>query len=150
MKVKWKNQKLLVTGGASFIGSHLVDKLLTLGTDVVVADDLSSGRMENLQYKFKKAGKETWGSENLVFYKGDLRMKDFAQKVMKDVGIVFHLAASHGGRGYIQSHPVQCCTNMALDQMVFEEAYRAGVDKICFASSACVYPPYLQEEQGSS
>jgi len=39
---------------------------------------------------------------------------------------------------------------MILDQLVFEEAYKAGVDRICFASSACVYPAYLQEETGSS
>ncbi len=148
--MKWKNKKSLVTGGASFIGSHLVDKLLNLGSEVVVADDLSSGKMENLHYKLKKTGKTIWHSESLEFNKGDLRDRSFARKVMKGADLVFHLAASHGGRGYIQNHPVQCCTNMALDQTVFEEAYQAGVHKICFASSACVYPSYLQEELGST
>lgn len=139
-----------MTGGASFIGSHLVDKLLSLDARVRVADDLSSGRIDNLQYKLKKTGKASWDATNLFIYRGDLRRKEFSKKMMKDIDVVFHLAASHGGRGYIQSHPVQCCTNMALDQTVFEEACLAGVNKICFASSACVYPSYLQEEQGSN
>ena len=63
---------------------------------------------------------------------------------------MFHLAASHGGRGYIHTHPVECCTNMAVDQIVFEAAWKEGVESICHASSACVYPAYLQEETGSS
>ena len=45
----WKESKVLVTGGASFIGSHLVDKLVDLGANVTVVDDLSSGKKENLQ-----------------------------------------------------------------------------------------------------
>ena len=69
---------------------------------------------------------------------------------MKDQEIIFHLAALHGGRGYIDSHPAECCSNMLLDEMVFQEALRAGVDRVCFASSACVYPSYLQESTGSS
>jgi UDP-glucose 4-epimerase len=69
---------------------------------------------------------------------------------MKNVDTVFHLAASHGGRGYIDTHPVECCTNMMLDQLVFEEAFKEGVERICFASSACVYPKYLQAEAGST
>lgn len=69
---------------------------------------------------------------------------------MKDQDVVFHLAALHGGRGYIDSHPAQCCSNMILDQLVFQEAWRAGVGRVCFASSACVYPSFLQEETGSS
>ena len=145
----WKNRMVLVTGGASFIGSHLVDRLLSEGSHVVVADDFSSGRLENLQYPLKRIGR-LWAAENLTVLRGDLKRKDFARSVMKDIEVVFHLAAAHGGRGYIDTHPVQCCTNMALDQTVFEEAYDAGVERTCFASSACVYPSYLQEETGST
>jgi UDP-glucose 4-epimerase len=59
---------------------------------------------------------------------------------------VFHLAASHGGRGYIDTHPVECTTNMVLDGTVFAAAHANGVDRIAFASSACVYPVGLQEK----
>lgn len=146
----WKNRKVLVTGGASFISSHLVDTLLAKGAVVKVADDLSSGKLDNLEYPLKKTGSNTWKSGDLSVFKGDLKERPFTRSVMKDVDTVFHLAALHGGRGYIDSHPAQCCTNMILDQLVFEEAHRASVDRVCFASSACVYPSYLQEETGSS
>jgi UDP-glucose 4-epimerase len=140
----------LVTGGASFISSHLVDSLLEKGVSVRVGDDFSSGSLKNLRYPLKKIGPRSWVSGNLSVLQGDLKERAFTRSVMKDVNRVFHLAALHGGRGYIDTHPAQCCTNMILDQLVFEEAHKAGVDRICFASSACVYPTYLQEETGSS
>ncbi len=146
----WKNKKVLVTGGASFISSHLVDSLLAKGAIVKVADDFSSGKLTNLEYPFKEIGTNIWRSGNLTVFRGDLKERPFTQSMVKDVDAVFHLAALHGGRGYIDSHPAQCCTNMILDQLVFEEANKAGVDRVCFASSACVYPSYLQEETGSS
>ena len=148
--VMWKNRVVLVTGGASFISSHLVDSLLRKGATVKVADDFSSGKLTNLEYPLKRDNPGAWTHGDLSVWKGDLKEKSFARSMMKDVDTVFHLAALHGGRGYIHTHPAECCTNMILDQLVFEEAHRAGVDRICFASSACVYPSYLQEETGSS
>jgi nucleoside-diphosphate-sugar epimerase len=146
----WKDRSVLVTGGASFIGSHLVDSLLKKGATVTVADDFSSGKLENLEHRLKQRPKGTWRSGNLFIHRVDLKDRRLTRRVMKDVEAVFHLAAQHGGRGYIHTHPAECCTNMALDQIVFEEAWRAGVEHVCFASSACVYPDYLQEEAGSS
>jgi UDP-glucose 4-epimerase len=147
----WKNKKVLVTGGASFIGSHLVDTLLRTGAIVTVADDLSSGKLENLEYSLKKGqAANHWFSKDLNVWVGDLKDISFTKSVMHDQDVVFHLAALHGGRGYIDSHPAQCCSNMILDQLVFQEAWRAGVGRVCFASSACVYPSYLQEATGSS
>jgi nucleoside-diphosphate-sugar epimerase len=147
----WKNREVLVTGGASFIGSHLVDTLLKMGAVITVADDLSSGKLANLEYSLKK-GKEgnIWTSKDLTVTVGDLKDISFTRSVMKNKDTVFHLAALHGGRGYIDSHPSECCTNMILDQLVFQEAFRADVKHVCFASSACVYPSYLQETEGSS
>jgi UDP-glucose 4-epimerase len=140
-----------VTGGASFIGSHLVDNLLRLGSVVTVADDLSSGKLENLAYPLKRGEKNnSWFFKNLNVWTGDLKDRSFTRFVMEGKDIVFHLAALHGGRGYIDTHPAQCCSNMILDQLVFEEAWRSGVNRICFASSACVYPSYLQKRKGSS
>jgi nucleoside-diphosphate-sugar epimerase len=148
-----KNKPILVTGGASFIGSTLVDTLIKRGASVVVADNFSSGKLSNLENhlpNLKKTSNNSWISDNLTIFEGDLKDRNFTRFVMKDVGSVFHLAAAHGGRGYIHSHPAQCCTNMALEQIVFEEAWKADVDRVCFASSACVYPSYLQSEKGST
>ncbi|MGW8289516.1 MAG: NAD-dependent epimerase/dehydratase family protein [Candidatus Bathyarchaeia archaeon] len=144
------NEKILVTGGASFIGSHLVDTLLKKEKTVVVADDFSSGKLSNLEYPFTQKQERRWSAPNLEVIQGDLKEKSFTKSVMEDVDIVFHLAALHGGRGYIDTHPAECCTNMILDQMIFETACAEGAKKVCFASSACVYPSYLQDETGSN
>jgi len=143
-------RNILVTGGASFIGSHLVDSLLKEGAMIKVADDFSSGKLSNLCYPLKEFGPKAWRSGNLSVFQGDLKDKSFAKSMMQDTEVVFHLAALHGGRGYIDTHPAECCSNMILDQLVFEEANKAGVQRICFASSACVYPSYLQDSTGSS
>ena len=145
-----KGKSVLVTGGASFIGSHLVDTLLSNGADVRVADDFSSGKLENLKYPLTRKSSEKWVSGKLTICKGDLKDKSFTMRMVDGVDVVFHLAALHGGRGYINAHPAECSTNMILDQLVFEESWKAGVDRICFASSACVYPAYLQEQTGSN
>ena len=134
--MNWSGTKTLVTGGASFIGSHLVDALVARGATVRVADDLSSGKLENLH---KSIG-------DVEFMEGDLRDRAFADKATAGREVVFHLAASHGGRGYIDTHPVECSTNMILDGSVFHSAWRAGVERVAFSSSACVYPTNLQDE----
>jgi nucleoside-diphosphate-sugar epimerase len=146
----WKDKIVLVTGGASFIGSHLVDSLLQKRAIVRVADDFSSGKLSNLEYPLRKRTGRFWSSKNLSVHRGDLKERSFTRSMIRDVDAIFHLAALHGGRGYIDSHPAQCCTNMILDQLVFEEAQRAGTERACFASSACVYPVHLQESTGSS
>jgi nucleoside-diphosphate-sugar epimerase len=57
---------------------------------------------------------------------------------------VFHLAADHGGRGYVDLHQVECSTNLILDGMIFKAAYEARVQKVVYASSGCVYPNHIQ------
>src|SRR5437762_14016110 len=103
--MSWDGTKVLVTGGASFIGSHLVDRLVELGASVRVADDLSSGRLDNLQLS----------RDRIEFLEGDLRDRDFARRAVEGVQIVFHLAACHGGRGFIATPPAACASNMVLD-----------------------------------
>ena len=126
----WQGKRVLVTGGASFIGSHIVDRLVALDAEVRVADDLSSGRLVNLEQS----------CHAVDFRQGDLRDRTFTREVMAGQQVVLHLAASHGGRGFIDTHPADCASNMVLDGIVIDEAHRAGLEKIAFASSACVYP----------
>ena len=146
----WKDKKVVVTGGASFIGSHLVDSLLKAGSEVKVADDFSSGKISNLEYPFENGRNGVWKYGDLTVVRGDLKDREFTRHVLEDADCVFHLAALHGGRGYIDTHPADCCTNMLLDQLIFEEACKIDVERICYASSACVYPSYLQEKTGST
>ncbi|MGH9013419.1 MAG: NAD-dependent epimerase/dehydratase family protein [Acidimicrobiia bacterium] len=132
----WTGRAVLVTGGASFIGSHLVEVLVTRGAHVRVIDDLSSGRRDNLAAV----------ADDVDLQVGDLGDPDVAHRVCADREVVFHLAADHGGRGYVDLHQVACATNLGLDQTLFDACRAAGVGKIAFASSGCVYPMHLQTE----
>jgi UDP-glucose 4-epimerase len=129
----YRGRTVLITGGASFIGSHLTELLLRAGARVTVVDDLSSGSLENLSDVL----------QDIRFLRGDLRVPEMARQAAHGQDIVFHLAAKHGGRGYIDTHPVECTNNMLLDHTVFAAA-AAAAQTIVFASSACVYPTHLQ------
>jgi nucleoside-diphosphate-sugar epimerase len=131
---------VLVTGGASFIGSHLVDALVARGARVKVADNLTSGREDNLAAHLAR------GAVELV--RADLAEPGVAARVIEGASVVFHLAADHGGRGYVDLHQAACASNLALDGMVFQACHRQRVDKVVFASSGCVYPNHLQTDPG--
>lgn len=140
----WKNKTVLVTGGASFIGSHLVDHLLEKDTPVIrVVDDLSSGREEHIRDHIN-AGRVEFHRADL--FNPDICQHDICQHMVKDIDIVFHLAALHGGRGYVDLHQADCARNMVLDGLLIKAAQEARIEKFVFASSACVYPNYLQRD----
>lgn len=134
----WQGRRVLVTGGASFIGSHLTDALVARGARVRVVDDLSSGKLENLRQHLADG--------TIEFIQADLREPGVARAAMQGIEVVFHLAADHGGRGYVDLHQAGPASNLFLDGLVFWEARRAGVEKIVYASSGCVYPNYLQSD----
>ena len=134
---EWRDERVLVTGGASFIGSHLVEDLVEQGARVRVADDFSSGTRDNLASV----------ADQVEVLDGNLKDISFADRATDGVDTVFHLAADHGGRGYISNYPANCATNMALDNVVYESAAKNGVDRITFASSACAYPTDIQQEK---
>ena len=135
---EWSGRLALVTGGASFIGSNLADQLLSRGARVRVVDDLSSGRLENIRTHLSNG--------HLEFLHADLREPGVARLAMQGVDTVFHLAADHGGRGYVDLHQAGPASNFFLDGIVFAEAVRAKVKKVVFASSGCVYPNFLQSD----
>lgn len=131
----YEGVNVLVTGGASFISSHLVETLISVGAKVRIVDDMSSGRIENLSAVLR----------NVEVIVGDLRIQEVARAATDGIEVVFHMAADHGGRGYIDSHPVECLGNMALDHQVFLAAAQSGVKTVIHASSACAYPTVLQD-----
>ncbi len=90
--MNWKNRPVVVTGGASFIGSHLVEGLVDRGAPVRLVDDLSSGSLENIR--------EHLTAGRVEFSRGDLKEPGVARKALDGTSVVFHLAADHGGRGY--------------------------------------------------
>ncbi|HEX3555895.1 MAG TPA: NAD-dependent epimerase/dehydratase family protein, partial [Thermoanaerobaculia bacterium] len=133
----WKQRSVLVTGGASFISSHLIDLLVAKGARRIrVVDDLSSGRLANIQGHVDSGVVE--------FHREDLLAPGVAQRMVAGIDVVFHLAAIHGGRGFVDLHQAACAQNLALDGLLIKAAHEAGVGKFVFASSGCVYPNHLQ------
>jgi UDP-glucose 4-epimerase len=147
-----------VTGGAGFIGSHLVQKLIRLGAVVTIADNFSKGSLSNVFEAWKAnelSFNRQFNSERIhagdhVLVKCDLVNRDQVEDVVSDQDVVIHLAAVIGGRGYIDTHPADCCQTFAINHNVFEAAMHAGVERVHYASTACVYPLSLQLEYDST
>lgn len=135
----WSQQAVLVTGGASFISSHLIDLLVDEGARRIrVVDDLSSGRLANIQRHLDSGAVE--------LLQEDLLSPGAAQRAVAGMDVVFHLAAIHGGRGFVDLHQAACSQNLALDGTLIKAAHEARVQKFVFASSGCIYPNYLQQD----
>ena len=132
----WKKLPVLVTGGASFIGSHLVDALVERGAAVHVIDDLSTGKIANIERHLGT------GAAHLT--QADVREARVMDDVTRGKCVLFHLAARHGGRYVVDHKQVRSSENLAIDSSVFQAALAHRIPKIVFASSACVYPVGLQ------
>jgi UDP-glucose 4-epimerase len=129
--MKRRFSKVLVTGGAGFIGSHIVDRLFAEGFETTVVDDLSSGRMENLS--------KCTGKRNFHFVKGDIRDWVFLKDVVKDVDAVFHEAALVSVARSIKEPLLTEEINVVGTLNVLKAASDCGVRRVVFASSAAVY-----------
>ncbi|HSR22671.1 MAG TPA: NAD-dependent epimerase/dehydratase family protein [Candidatus Eisenbacteria bacterium] len=135
----WPSKRILVTGGASFIGRHLIDRLIDRGAARIrVVDDLSSGELANVRRHLES------GAVELV--RADLLEPQAPRAAVAGMDVVFHLAAIHGGRGYVELHQAECARNLTLDGMLIKAALEAGIERFVFASSGCVYPNYLQQD----
>ncbi len=119
-------KKILITGGAGFIGSHLVEELVKKGFEIRVIDNLSTGKSENL------AGLEA------EFLRLDIA-KDDLTDAFKDIDIVYHLAAIGSVQRSIDSPPETTQVNTGGTMRVLQAARDAGVKKFIYASSSAVY-----------
>ncbi|MHC4635959.1 MAG: GDP-mannose 4,6-dehydratase [Planctomycetota bacterium] len=122
--------KTLVTGGAGFIGSHLSEKLLSDGNEVIVLDNLSTGSLANIE--------GFGGHRSFEFIEGDISDASLMDRVVRDCDVVYHLAAAVGVQ-LIADDPVHTIeTNINGTEVVFEAANKYS-RKILIASSSEVY-----------
>jgi UDP-glucose 4-epimerase len=128
---------VLVTGGAGFIGSHTVDLCLAHGLDVVVVDDLSRGRQEQVNKEAK-------------FYNLDVR-SDALSELMKEesIDVVIHLAAQTDVQVSLKKPGFDASVNILGTLNVLDASIKVGVNKVVYASSAAVYgdPEYLPVDE---
>lgn len=132
--------KVVVTGGAGFIGANLVRRLLKEKRDLRVVDNVSRGHSENLK------------GLDVEIVSADLRRLEEAQKALRDTDIVYHLAARVGSVKYLhESKAAELNTlqdNLLVDTNVFKVASVNGVRKVIYTSSVSVYPINKQVTTG--
>lgn len=126
--------QVLVTGGAGFIGSHLVNAMLNLGWQVSILDNLSTGNADNVPREVK-------------FYRGDIRDKGFVLNVLEQEhpSLIYHLAAQVSTAASSRDASGDAEINIIGTVNVLEAAVRNNVQKVIYTSSAAVYgfPEYL-------
>ncbi len=120
---------ILVTGGAGFIGSHLVEQLVLWGAEVRVLDDLSTGNLDNLSHLIDK----------ITFIQGSITDNTLCRKAVDGCAIIFHLAAYISVPGSFEN-PHHCYqVNMQGTQLLLDNARLFNVQRVVFASSCAVY-----------
>jgi len=123
--------RIVVTGGAGFVGSHLVDKLRTQGNHIIVIDNLSSGRTENLSQWF--------GDPMFDFVRADLKEPANWTDVFKDIDAVYHYAANPEVRVSVTNPEIHYRENLESTFNVLEACRRKSVPLLAFASTSTVY-----------
>ena len=128
--MKLMEKRCLVTGGAGFIGSYLVDELIGKGCTVRVLDNLVNGKLENLS--------DHLGQKNFQFFRGSITDPLDVRRAMEGINVVFHLACL--GVRHSITHPFENHrVNAEGSLFVLDAAYRAKVDRFLYCSSSEVY-----------
>ena len=140
--------KALVTGGAGFIGSHIVERLLKDGHKVIVLDDLCSGKLENLSFvsselvewgKTKDLSSTKWSSGNFTFVYGDIRDYSVCGEVCSGVDVIFHQAALRSVPKSMMYPYEYNEVNINGTLNLLKTAQRCRVKRFIFASSSSIY-----------
>jgi len=123
--------KAIVTGGAGFIGSHLVARLIADGYEVTVIDNMSCGTMENL--------KQHSNNSNVKVYNTDIRDAEALNKIFAEHDVVFHLAAQANIRKSAVDHKSDLDNNLIGTINILEAMLANNIHNLVFASTSAIY-----------
>lgn len=126
-----KAMKYFATGGAGFIGSHLVDQLTSQGHEVTVYDNISSGRRDFVQHHF--------GKKHFQLIEADLLDFNSLKEAIANHDVIFHLAANPEARLGIENTELDLKQETIATYNVLEAMRVNGIKKIVFSSSGCIY-----------
>ena len=121
-------EKCIVTGGAGFIGSHIVDKLINEGFQVIVIDNESATAHESF-YKNKEA----------TYYKLDIKNYNDIEPLFKNIKYVFHLAAESRIQPTIENPTEACMVNFIGTANILEASRKYGVKRVMYSSTSSAY-----------
>jgi UDP-glucose 4-epimerase len=123
--------KILVTGGAGFIGSHLVDSLMEKGNSITIFDNLSSGRIRFIEKHFENA--------DFKLIKGDLLDQEAIERACKDIDFVYHVAANPDVKLGASDTKIHFDQNILATYNLLEAMRKNSVKKIAFTSTSTIY-----------
>lgn len=124
-------KKVLITGGAGFIGSHLAEALLGEGKEVAVIDDLSTGKLSNIRHLMS--------NPKFSYHVNTIMNERLMKRLMRRCDVVYHLAAAVGVK-YIIDNPLQAIrTNVRGTEIVLKIANSSGKKKVVLASTSEIY-----------
>ncbi len=124
-----EKSKVLVTGGCGFIGSHIVDRLVELGADVYIVDNLESGKLDNIS---QHSGK-------VRFFEKDIKDDNFISQILKEVDYLCHQAALRSVPKSVDQPLEYHEVNVTATLKLFLKAKEFGIKRVVFASSSSVY-----------
>ena len=122
--------RVLISGGAGFIGSHLADALLAQNDSVVLLDDLSTGRLTNVEHLV--------GRSDVEFVLGSILNADLVDSIVSRVDVVYHLAAAVGVELIVEKPLQSLMTNIRGSEIVFEKAHKHGT-RVLVTSTSEIY-----------
>ena len=122
--------KVLITGGAGFIGSHLADKLISNGQKVAILDDLSTGKMENVLH--------LENNKNFKIVVGSILNDNLVDKLVEQCDVIFHLAAAVGVELIVKRPMESLTTNIKGSEIILEMAHRYH-KKVLITSTSEIY-----------
>jgi len=135
----FQNKKVFVTGGAGFIGSHVIDRLVREGAEITCIDNLSAGNIKNLEHNINE----------IEFIKGDIRNKQLIDNLTRNKDVVIHIAANASVPSSVSNPYYDFESNVVGTFNILRAAVECKVEKVMYASSAAVYgnPIYIPMDE---